>query len=111
MTLNAEPLKLGSLHWKDHSYKASVPNQDASALEETTKMLASSRWFNLRRPHKVTHTHNYPFNSKRLVKSRGIETVLLRGYESIKSAASHVGVSHWRLVGMSERKRPAVVKA
>ena len=30
--------------------------------------------------------------------------------QSLKSAASSVGASHWRLVEMSEKKRPTVVK-
>jgi hypothetical protein len=44
------------------------------------------------------------------MKTRRIEAVLLRGCGSLKSAASRVGVGHWRLVEMSEKKRPTIVK-
>jgi hypothetical protein len=44
------------------------------------------------------------------MKTRRIEAVLLRVCESLKSAASRAGVGHWRLVEMSEKKRPTVVK-
>ena len=55
------------------------------------------------------HTHNYS-NSTKVMKTRRIEAVLLRVCESLKCAASRAGVGHWRLVEMSEKKRPTVVK-
>jgi hypothetical protein len=56
---------------------------------------------------KSTHNHS---NLTKVMKTRRVEAVLLRGCESLKCAASRVGAGHWRLVEMSEKKRPTVVK-
>jgi len=59
-------------------------------------------------PYKVP-THNYS-DSTKVMKTRRIEAVLPRRCESLKCAASRLGADHRRLLEMSEKKRPMVVK-
>ena len=55
------------------------------------------------------HTQNCS-DSTKVMKTGRIEAFLQRVFESLKSAASRAGAGYWRLVELSEKKRPMVVK-